>query len=144
MQLNFYYTSNKPVSSTTKSKRNFLHAVSIAEQMDLNIIQVVVSYASGTPVSITGCLDKLIVIREQWLNPFIELARYAGGVQGLTTPILSTDMILSPIFTSDPTVCVSNQAAASNGQSMIQFFLQPVENFLISPSGSLLVSSIFY
>jgi hypothetical protein len=50
------------------------------------------------PEGLFGCLDKVIAIREQWLNPFISLAQYAGGTG--STPISSTDMILSAEFTS--------------------------------------------
>ena len=53
-------------------------------------------------------------------------------------------MILGAEFTSDSTECGSNLAVYDAEHDKIQIYLQPPSNYGISPSGSMMVSSIFY
>ena len=55
-----------------------MHSVSQAEQVGLQSIEVTFNFFQDDTNfyqdPLIGCLDKVIYIREQWLNPLISLA----------------------------------------------------------------------
>jgi len=119
--------------------------VSAAEQVDLKTISVEVSYGLGYAGygTIYNCLDKVFAIREQWLNPYINsawMSSFSSTIYQLpiTYPLFSSEFTTNTDFGSG---CLSNNDPYINE---LKLFLQPQSNYGVTPTGSLLVSSIYY